>query len=155
MTLSSIICQFWGQKSYCTGFSKWWWGPSKYSAWGRSSNYKRGAKLARFLIEFTITYTLCCKFLGSFAFLWCKMAMFWRAGMREGGKPLPLVFQYLIFMLWRACDLSLVMISLLASKWQDFRYRAFQFHFIKQLKNGHSNFKDLLFWSQWRYHDQI
>ena len=32
------------------------WGPSKYSKWGRSSNYKRGAKLARFLIEFTITY---------------------------------------------------------------------------------------------------
>ena len=43
-------------------------------------------------------YTLCCKCLGSFAFLWCKMPMFWRAGMREGGKPLPLAFQYLIFM---------------------------------------------------------
>ena len=48
----------------------------------------------------TIIYwpTLCCKCLGSFAFLWCKMPMFWRAGMREGGKPLPLAFQYLIFM---------------------------------------------------------
>ena len=43
-------------------------------------------------------HTLCCKCLGSFAFLWCKMSMFWRAGMREGGKPLPLAFQYLIFM---------------------------------------------------------
>ena len=48
-----------------------------------------------------LTYTypaLCCKCLGSFAFLWCKMLMFWRAGMREGGKPLPPAFQYLIFM---------------------------------------------------------
>ena len=43
-------------------------------------------------------HTLCCKCLGSFAFLWCKMPMFWRAGMREGGKPLPLAFQYLILM---------------------------------------------------------
>ena len=41
--------------------------------------------------------TLCCKCLGSFAFLWFKMPMFWRAGMTEGGKPLPLAFQYLIF----------------------------------------------------------
>ena len=30
--------------------------------------------------------------------LWCKMSIFWRAGMREGGKPLPLACQYLIFM---------------------------------------------------------
>ena len=28
-----------------------------------------------------------------------KMAIFWRAGMREGGKPLPLAFQYLILMI--------------------------------------------------------
>ena len=42
--------------------------------------------------------TLCCKCLGSFAFLWCKMPMFRRAGMREGGKPLQLAFRYLIFM---------------------------------------------------------
>ena len=26
------------------------------------------------------------------------LSMFWRAGMKEGGKPLPLAFQYLIFM---------------------------------------------------------
>ena len=32
------------------------------------------------------------------ACLWSKMPMFQRAGMREGGKPLPLAFQYLIFM---------------------------------------------------------
>ena len=46
---------------------------------------------------FEIICTLCCKCLGSFAFLWCKMPMFRRAGMRKGGKPLPLAFQYLIF----------------------------------------------------------
>ena len=84
-----------------------------------------------------------------------KIAIFRRAGMKEGGLPLPLTFQYLIFMIWRACVLNLVMISLLASKWQDFKLRGLQFHFIKQLKNGHSKFKDLLFWSQWRYHNQI
>ena len=33
------------------------------------------------------------------ACLWSKMAMFQRAGMREGGKPLPLAFQYLIIMI--------------------------------------------------------
>ena len=77
-----------------------------------------------------------------------KLAIFLRAGMREGELKLPLAFQYLIFMLWRACDLTLVMISLLATKWQDFRNRALQFHFIKQLKNGHSKFKVLPFWSQ-------
>ena len=42
--------------------------------------------------------TLCCKSICSSAFLWCKMPMIWRAGMREGGKPLPLALQYLIFM---------------------------------------------------------
>ena len=35
------------------------------------------------------------------------------------------------------------------------RLRALQFHFMKQIKNEHSNFKDLPFWSHWRYHDQI
>ena len=42
--------------------------------------------------------TLCWKSIRSSAFLWCKMPMFRRAGMREGGKPLPLALQYLIFM---------------------------------------------------------
>ena len=42
--------------------------------------------------------TLCCKSIRSFSFLWRKMPMFWREGKREGGKPLPLAFQYLIFM---------------------------------------------------------
>ena len=84
-----------------------------------------------------------------------KMLTFQRVGMREGRLSLPPALQYLILMIWRACNLNLVMISLLASKWQEFKLRGLQFHFIKQLKNGHSNFKDLLFWSQWRYHDQI
>ena len=33
------------------------------------------------------------------AYLWSKMPMFQRAGMREGGKPLPLAFQYFIPMI--------------------------------------------------------
>ena len=45
-----------------------------------------------------------------------KMAILQRAGMKEGGLPLPLAFQYLIFMIYRACDLNLIMISSLASK---------------------------------------
>ena len=84
-----------------------------------------------------------------------KMAIFRRAGMREGGLPLPLTFQYLIFMIWRPSDLNLVMISSLASKCQHFKLRGLQFHSIKWLKNGHPNFKVLAFWSQLRYHDQI
>ena len=87
--------------------------------------------------------------------LWSKMPMFQRTGMKEGGLPLPLAFQYLILMIKRACDLNLVMISSLASKCQHFKHGGLQFHFIKQLKNGHPNFKDLLFWNQWRHHDQI
>ena len=82
------------------------------------------------------------------ACLWLdKMPMFRRAEMRKGGLPLPLTFQYLILIIWRSCDLNLVMISSLASKGQDFKL-GLQFHFIKWLKNGHPNFKDLSFWSQ-------
>ena len=84
-----------------------------------------------------------------------KIAIFRRAGMREGGLPLPLTFQYLIFMIWRPSDLNLVMISSLASKCQHFKLRGLQFHSIKWLKNGHPKFKVLAFWSQLRYHDQI
>ena len=65
---------------------------------------------------------------------------------------LALAFQYLILMILRPCDWS---ISTLASKCKDFKHRGLQFHFIKQLKNGHSNVKDLPFWRHWRYHDQI
>jgi hypothetical protein len=66
-------------------------------------------------------------------------------GMREGEGPLPLAFQYFIFMILRPCDLNLVMTSSMASKFQDFKLRVLQFHFIKQLKNGHPNFKNLPF----------
>ena len=48
--------------------------------------------------------TLCCISLRS-------LPMFKRMEMSEGGGPLPLVFQYLILMIWRLCDLNLVMIS--------------------------------------------
>ena len=41
--------------------------------------------------------------------------------------------------------LNLVTKSFLASKWQDFKHRGCQFRFIKQLKNDHFKFKDLLF----------
>jgi hypothetical protein len=60
-----------------------------------------------------------------------KMAIFRRAGMREGGLPPILAFQYLILMIWRACDLNLVMISLLASKCQDFKVRGLPVSFHK------------------------
>ena len=45
------------------------------------------------------TRTLCCKCLGSLACLQCKIPMFWREGMREGGEPFPLAFQCLILMI--------------------------------------------------------
>ena len=67
------------------------------------------------------SFTLCCIYLRSLACLWSKMPMFQWAGMREGGEPLPLAFQYLILMIWRPCDLNLVMRSLVALKWQDFK----------------------------------
>ena len=50
-------------------------------------------------------------------------------GMREGGLPLPPTFQYSILMIWRACDLNLVMISLMPSKFRDLKLRGLQsFH---------------------------
>ena len=78
---------------------------------------------------------------------------------REGG-PLPLAFQYFVLLIWRPCDLNLVMLSsALASKGHDFTLTGLQFHFIKWLKNGHPNFKGLPFWSfeasEDMYHDQI
>ena len=86
-------------------------------------------------------YTLCCKCLGS-------LPMFWRAGMGEGGKPLPIAFQYLIFMVQRPCDLNLVMISSLASKCQDFKVKMpfFQPLYVMKLKT--SKFKVLAFCCQ-------
>ena len=74
-----------------------------------------------------------------------KIAIFRRVGMREGGLPLPLAFQYLILIIWRPSELSLVMISSLASKCQHFKLRGLQFHLVKWLKIGHFNFKVLAF----------
>ena len=59
--------------------------------------------------------------------------------MREGGKPLPLAFQYLIF---------LVIISSLASKCHHFKLRGLQFYLVKWLKIRHFNFKVLAFLSR-------
>ena len=57
------------------------------------------------------------------ACLWSKMPMLQRAEMKEGGLPLPPAFQYLIILIWRACDLNLVMISSPTSKCQDFKLK--------------------------------
>ena len=62
--------------------------------------------------------------------------MLQRVGMREGGEPLPLAFQHLIFLLWWPCGLNLVLISSLASKCQHFKLRGLSFHYIKWLKKG-------------------
>ena len=48
----------------------------------------------------------------------------------EGRVATPPSIWYLILVIWGACDLNLVMVSLLASKWQDFKLRGLQFHFI-------------------------
>ena len=87
--------------------------------------------------------------------LWSKMPMFQRAGIREGGEPLLLAFQYLILMVWRHFDVNLVVISLLASKCQDFKVEMpiFQPFYCMKLKT--SNFKVLAFCSHCRYNDQI
>ena len=65
--------------------------------------------------------------------------------MREGGKPLPLALQYLIFMVKRPCDLDLVKLSSLATKCQHFQIKGLQFHYIKWLKKGHLKSKVLAF----------
>ena len=66
----------------------------------------------------------------------CLYSRGWEWG-REGGHS---HWNFNIwFLRYEPCDLNLVMISSLASKW---------------LKNGHSNFKVLAFWSHWRYHDK-
>ena len=71
---------------------------------------------------------------------------------RKGGLLLPLFFQYIILMIWRACDLNLIMIYSLAKTLN--LARGSQFHFIKGLKNRHSNFRELHFWNKWSYHSK-
>ena len=63
--------------------------------------------------------TLAVKIFGLGGCLWSRTSMFQRAGMKKGG--LPPTFQYLILMAWTACDLDLVMVTWLASKWQDLK----------------------------------
>ena len=89
------------------------------------------------------------------ACLWSKVPMFQGAGMNKGGELSPLAFQYLILMIWRHCDLNLVMISLLASNCQDFKVGMPVFQPFYDMKLKTSNFKVLAFCIQWRYHDQI
>ena len=43
----------------------------------------------KILLVINILYTLYCKSIRTSAFLWCKMPMFCRAGVREGGKYTP------------------------------------------------------------------
>ena len=88
-------------------------------------------------------HTLCCKIIPSFSFLWCKMPMFWRVGMRGGGKPLPLAT------LWFEFGNDIFIGNKIPT------LRGLQFHCIKWLKKGHFKFKVLAFWSQWRYDYQI
>ena len=73
------------------------------------------------------------------------MPMLRRAGMKEGGEPLPLAFQYLTLMIKRPCDLNLVMISSLSLKCQDFKVGMpfFQPFYVMKLKT--SKFKVLAF----------
>ena len=87
--------------------------------------------------------TVVCIIVRRFAFLWSKMPMFQRAGMREGGLPLPPAFQYLNLMTWRAYDLNLVIRYLPWPQNAKTLNRGLQFHFIKQLKNKHPKFKAL------------
>ena len=81
-------------------------------------------------------HTLCFIYLLRLACLWSEMSMFQWAGMREGGEPLQLAFQYLILRIWRPCYLNLVMMSSLASKCQDFKVwmPVFQPFYVMKLK---------------------
>ena len=70
------------------------------------------------------------------------MPMIQRAGMRKGGEPLPLAFQYLILMIY---DLNLVMISSVASKCQDFKVGMPIFQPFYEMKLKTFKFKVLAF----------
>ena len=70
----------------------------------------------------------------------------------EGGR---VDSRYLILIVWRVFDLDLVMISLLASKWQVLNFGMPIFQPLYEVKLKASKFKVLTFWCQWRYHDQI
>ena len=65
--------------------------------------------------------------------------------MREGGKPLPLALQYLIFTVERPSYLNLVIITSLASKCQDFKVEMSFFQPLYVMKLKTSNLKVLAF----------
>ena len=71
--------------------------------------------------------------------------MFPRAGMKDGGLPLSVAFQYLILVVRRACDLNLAMTSSLASKWQVLDFGVSIFQPLYEVKSKASKFKVLLF----------
>ena len=100
-------------------------------------------------------FTVVCIIVRRLACLWSKMPVFQWSGIKEGVEPLSLAFKYLILMIWRPCDLNLVMISSLASKCQDFKFGRPVFQPFYEMKLKTSKFKLLAFWSQWKYHDQI
>jgi hypothetical protein len=63
--------------------------------------------------------------------------------MREGGLPLPQEFQYLILMTRSACDLNLIIISSLDSKWQVLKFGMPIFQLFHEMKLKTSKFKVL------------
>ena len=65
--------------------------------------------------------------------------------MSEGGLPLPLTFQYLIFIILTACDLNFVVISSLASKKQVSKVGMTIFQLFYEMKLKTSKFKVLAF----------
>ena len=111
--------------------------------------------IGRLIVVFSLHIHSGRKCLSRVACLWSKMPMFQGVGMKKGGEPLPLAFQYLILMIWKHCYLNLVMIPLLASKCQDFKVEMPVFQPFYDMKFKTSYFKVLAFCSQWRYHDQI
>ena len=88
---------------------------------------------------------------GRFADFRPKIAIFQMTGKREGELPLPPAFQYLILMIWRACDSNLVMISSMSSKYQVFKVGMTLFQLFYEMKLKTSKFKKSChFWSQLR-----
>ena len=65
--------------------------------------------------------------------------------MKEGGMQLPRDFQYFIFMTKSACDLNLVIISSLDSKWQVLKVGMPIFQLFYEMKLKTSMFKVLAF----------
>ena len=76
----------------------------------------------------------------------------WREWKREGSHS---HWHFNILMVWRHFDLNFIIISLLASKCQDFEVEMPVFQPFYEMNVKTSNFKVLALCSQWRYDDQI